>query len=561
MIRFQRTVLTLSVLIVSPPIWPGMARSQSRSSAEAADEMCMISGSAGLPGVAMQGLPGEAITDDNGVYSVDVTKGWSGTVTPQRPGVNFEPPSRTYRSLASNRTNDDYRGQPVTYTISGSTGVSGVVMQGLPGTPVTDASSRYSAEVMHGWSGAVVPSKRGFTFEPPSRTYAQVVAHVPHQDFTPKESMVVISDRIVVGGEPIEDVEVRAEPGGYRAVTDSRGRYGIKVPYGWSGQLIYSKPGFQFEPKGLRFDSVTSDIMDGRRAEETTQSPRAPRSQRWPGYRPAIVRGPLEEVLIVPSAELVPEVAAETAEDMQVMLHILREKLSEPRMIMGVWTDYGDFFGGDGREAFYLQGYGALFVMQIDFPLSFASPQPEAAEPGRETVDPVWQRARQRLHSPRGVRRPHLYGHSSQTDRASFEQFKEDLLRSLKHAANIRHLDPNEKVILTIIGQGQGALPGSEFSGGGSFSGGGGGTWGFEGGSWSYSGGSFGYGGGSSYGDSGAYSRGTGRSGYGSRRSATGAPGATAVLTVQARKADVDAFAAGELDFDAFCQRVKIFTY
>ncbi len=39
-----------------------------------------------------------------------------------------------------------------------------------------------------------------------------------------------------------------------------------------------------------------------------------------------------------------------------------------------------------------------------------------------------------------------------------------------------------------------------------------------------------------------------------------GPPSAT-VLTIRAKKSDVDAFAAGELDFEQFQQKVEIFTY
>jgi hypothetical protein len=39
-----------------------------------------------------------------------------------------------------------------------------------------------------------------------------------------------------------------------------------------------------------------------------------------------------------------------------------------------------------------------------------------------------------------------------------------------------------------------------------------------------------------------------------------GPPSAT-VLTIRAKKADVGAFAAGELDFEQFQEKVEIFTY
>jgi hypothetical protein len=54
-------------------------------------------------------------------------------------------------------------------------------------------------------------------------------------------------------------------------------------------------------------------------------------------------------------------------------------------------------------------------------------------------------------------------------------------------------------------------------------------------------------------------SRGGGYSG-GMEYDEIGPPSAT-VLTIRAKKSDVDTFAAGELDFEQFQQTVEIFTY
>jgi len=48
--------------------------------------------------------------------------------------------------------------------------------------------------------------------------------------------------------------------------------------------------------------------------------------------------------------------------------------------------------------------------------------------------------------------------------------------------------------------------------------------------------------------------------GYGMEYGEIGPPSAT-VLTIRAKKSDVDAFAKGELDFEQFQQKVEIFTY
>jgi hypothetical protein len=249
------------------------------------------------------------------------------------------------------------------------------------------------------------------------------------------------------------------------------------------------------------------------------------------------------------------------------MLQILREKLSEPRTILGVLYDYGDFFGSGGRqvEALYLQGYGAVFVMEASFPLSPASEA--GAADGNEpqpAVDPVWQRARQRLYAPPGG----TYGRRAtppQADRASFEEFKEDMVKTLKHAANIRHLGPEEWVILIILGQGEGpAGPFGPMSARNRYGGGGpyGGGY-ITGGSYSSGGGYAGSGGADMYSDSSSYSSGSFRMRTSPRsgRWPDTAPTAGTVLTILVKKADIDAFALGHLDFDEFSARVKTFSY
>lgn len=267
----------------------------------------------------------------------------------------------------------------------------------------------------------------------------------------------------------------------------------------------------------------------------------------------------------MPTTRIDPVGFAETKEDLGVMLHILQEKLSKPRTILGVFDDYGEFFASDSERAraLYIQGHSVLFLMEVNFPLPSSGDSPLRVERApAQPVDPVWQRAREKLYSPGARRRRSPAG----TETISFDQFQEDLLRTPKHAANIRHIDPNEKVILTVLSQSDAASPaGGRFLGASGFSGragggyaGGGSAGGFSGGS-----GSFGGGTGSFRSESYGYAGG-GFGAAGSGRRAIGGP-ATAtsmtVLTMQAKKADIDAFAKGELDFEQFREKVKTFTY
>ncbi|MBN1507892.1 MAG: hypothetical protein JW955_13660 [Sedimentisphaerales bacterium] len=461
-----------------------------------------------------------------------------------------------------------------TAIISGNAGEPAVRMAGLPGTPATDMNGNYSVSVPHEWRGVVAPSKAGYAFEPAKREYSHVKKDLPNQDYASHPLLVTISDRMVMDDEPIQDVHITAEPGGYSAVTDAKGWYSIQVPYGWSGQLRIAKEGFAFEPPSMSYDSVTSDIVDGvpvsRGQRAQSRGPRA-----LPTFAAAVAG---DNVLVVPTQEVAPEQFAQTAEDMRVMLNILREKLSEPRTIRGVLYDYGDFFADAGRtaEALYLQGHAAIFLLKVDFPLSAPTTQGQAASQKAEPADPVWQRARDRLYSPQRGGPYGARGVPLAAQERSFDQIKEDLIQTLKHAANIRNIDPNESIILTVAGQSDAAFPGTPYGFGGGAGGGGwmwGGASGGGGGSVSgggmggyggrYSSSSFNYSGGGSFQTGSGMQMGMGGGGgaMGRGRSAPAAPDSTTVLTIQAKKADIDAFAQGTLSSEQFQQKVKVFTY
>lgn len=477
-----------------------------------------ISGSTGLAGVRMQGLPGNVVTDENGAYSIQVPADWTGTVKPSKPGYVFEPSTREYESIQGNYANEDFTAKLITFAVSGNAGLSGVAIRGFPGKWMTSEKGEYRALVPYGWSGVVTPEKEGYTFVPPSLVFDPITQDLTAMDFTSVLRQVTISNVIKVGNEPIQDVQVTARPGDYTAVTDPHGRYSLKVPHGWSGRLTFSKPGFEFAGEAA-YRNVTTDVIDGKSA---------PAEGKWPPYPSGPSQGGAVsggDVLVIPTGDAAPEKIAETTEDLRVMLQILREKLSEPRMILGVLRDYGSLLGEDRRaEAIYLQGSAALFVIGADFPPSSPAQQSGEGEPQSrsqgEAADPVWQRTRQKLYSP-GARSS---SPSGQTQAMTFEQFQAELLRSLKHAANIRHMDPNELVVLTLVAQNGNAGRTADADMMRQYQ--------------------------NIYGNDYMATMGLGRP----ARPAT-------VLTMQARKADIDAFAQGALDFDQFRRKVKSVAY
>ena len=471
----------------------------------------VISGSVGVSGVMMRGLPGKIISDEQGMYSATIERTWKGTVTPTKEGYTFDPTWRQYETFDGDRLSEDYTAQLITYTMSGRVGMGGVLMMGVPGDPISDNKGVYSAKVPHGWSGKVVPTKEGYGFMPAARSYTHVTAdlNLTNQDYAPT------------------------------AVDE-------------------------------RTDAKLADMYGA------TYGPARGRAKRSTGYQPAV--GPVgsRRVLVVPADQVNPKELAEITEDMQVMSYILDERFKETRRIQGVFMDFGDFFGRDNRqtEAVYLQGYGVLFSMEVNFSFAPApKPQAQQTEPPAEPADSTWQRAKQQVFSPADARGAEGAGSPEEYNSQMVEELKRDLITTLKHAANIRGLQPDEWVILTVVGGsrqfGGGIGVNMPMMGGmssmstgsvyGGFSSGGMGGYGGMGGFGGFSGGG-GYGGAMGGGTSMAGEGMTGGMG-GMAGYSTMGPSSSTVLTIRAKKSDVDAFAANMSTFDAFQRKVKIVMY
>ncbi len=214
-----------------------------------------ISGTTGMEGVTMNGLPGNPVTGVGGLYSATIGYGWSGTVTPTKEGYTFDPPKRQYSDVTGGQFNQNYTAAPRTFTISGSTGMDGVVMSGLPGNPVTGTDGRYTATVNHNWRGTVTPTKKGYTFKPANRIYDPVARDQMNQDYTAALLTFTIS-----GSTGMDGVVMNGLPG--NPVSGVDGRYTATVDYGWSGTVTPAKEGYTFKPANRIYDPVVGNQMN-----------------------------------------------------------------------------------------------------------------------------------------------------------------------------------------------------------------------------------------------------------------------------------------------------------
>ena len=249
--------------------------------------------------------------------------------------------------------------------------------------------------------------------------------------------------------------------------------------------------------------------------------------------------GGASEVLVIPSTEITTEEIATINEDMNIMSRILEKNLQRDHidvssMFIPSTDPFNVVFLGRGKQAtqsMYLQGYGALFLMKVDFPLSpgpKVEPEKEIQK-DEENVDQVWTQIKEEMSEPGTSRTNKSERPIQEYDAEKVKNLKNNLIQSLIHAANIRSLTSDEWVILTINGsvtssgyKSVSTIPGrNEFvvvdhhnrtqiiKG-------------------------------SSIGDMGL--------------------ALPTVLVIRAKKSDIDSFAKGDLDFDQFQQKTQVLT-
>ncbi|MCP4450573.1 MAG: hypothetical protein GY809_03870 [Planctomycetes bacterium] len=136
-----------------------------------------LSGSLGTDHVTLRGLPGDPNTLANGTYSVTVNAGWSGTVTPEKEGFLFSPPSRTYDPFTRDIHHEIYlpRVEPAipcpnepnavdsnSQSLTGVLKLDGVPIQGIilrtlatSMAAATDANGFFSLAVPREWQGTL----------------------------------------------------------------------------------------------------------------------------------------------------------------------------------------------------------------------------------------------------------------------------------------------------------------------------------------------------------------------------------------------------------------------
>jgi len=169
--------------------------------------------------------------------------------------------------------------------------------------------------------------------------------------------------------------------------------------------------------------------------------------------------------LIVPLGEMKEETRKNIEEDSRIMNAILKKTASEVQgRERGEWAsgiELSIFFDERKPQTIYLEGYGALFQFHVDFPL-VAAREAEDKKADRPE-DNTWEQTKRELYGPDGERievetvvGKWFAGSQSvrfmEYDAKRVERLKKGLLSALKNASNLRHLKPEESIIVAVSG-------------------------------------------------------------------------------------------------------------
>lgn len=274
-----------------------------------------------------------------------------------------------------------------------------------------------------------------------------------------------------------------------------------------------------------------------------------------------ISRRKADKSLVVRSSAMEPRVQGELEEDMTIMTHILDKAVAERssndgfgHVAMGINVAFAP--GESPTRSIYVDGYGALFFLNVNFPLL---PPPVEKNVEKETApkDSTWEEAKEEVYGQPGGK-SWSSGPQVEYDAAKVAALTNAILDALKNAANIRNVRLDESITVCVIGAPLRAPARVVTSSGG---GGGGG-----GGAQSYGrsadgGGGGGFGAVSSSSDSDSAGRNFDKWAWNFDAGNDDAPGNRTTLTIRVKKADCVAFGNGHLTIEEFRRRAVITVY
>ena len=181
------------------------------------------------------------------------------------------------------------------------------------------------------------------------------------------------------------------------------------------------------------------------------------------GFTLALRPSATERPALIVTQPMSAEVEAQWKEDLRVMDKLLTDQISPVStsaypQAMGIrLTTLGQ------AEPTYIEDLGTLFTYRVSLPLAQADGQSATRRAAGAQPSSAWDRAKRELNDPR-ISGYGAFAGPKEQSRAAFEQRDLDrlivsILKILPEAANIRHLPPEQFVVVSIVGTDDAGAP------------------------------------------------------------------------------------------------------
>jgi hypothetical protein len=152
-------------------------------------------------------------------------------------------------------------------------------------------------------------------------------------------------------------------------------------------------------------------------------------------------------------------------EDLNVMARILEKAggrhAEKGDKAMGIAVHTSIFGQASVPRNLYLDGYGAVFFLNVNYPLVAPPPRKAEAAP-KEDTSAEWEETRRELYRPSAAAPNFTFvtpsggmgsGPAEEYDAERVERLKQDLISALRNAAHIRKLKADETVTVVVAGR------------------------------------------------------------------------------------------------------------
>ena len=234
-------------------------------------------------------------------------------------------------------------------------------------------------------------------------------------------------------------------------------------------------------------------------------------------------RGKGGRTLIIQTSQADPKVYADLEEDLSVMYRILTKSRKQEDSAFKLENMFSS--SSSSVRSMYLEGYGAVFMLHVRLPL--VAPQGLEEEPKpKETSSEEWKKAKEELYARNTFELEldkvwtRFAGPAEEYDAQKVEDLTTSVFESLKNATHIRHLKSDEFVTVAVLGAEARIQRVSVEE-----------------------------------------DKEDGKARRKARVEAYSSGRGESTMTIRAKKSDIDDFAKGKLDLDAFRKKAKMLVY